>query len=117
MNSERKGARTTTRRCGSRWPNPGEVMYSPVTIRFAVTIYAAEYYDWYDRALRGDVERKNVTIMFYENNFDCRVDWVLVNAWPIAYEGPNLSTEDNDVAYESLTLIYERIERKNDPLY
>jgi phage tail-like protein len=72
--------------------------------------YSVQLFNWHKKALTGNVERRNVTIMFLDKTTDSRMDIILVNAWPISYEGPDLFAQDSETTYETLTLVYEGIE-------
>ncbi|MCL2817916.1 MAG: phage tail protein [Clostridiales bacterium] len=89
---------------------PGMVVYSDVKLKWGVTD-SRDMYDWYKCGLDGNVERKNVSIILINENGNEIARWCLTNAWPSAYEGPNFAAFGTDMAYESLTLVCERMER------
>ena len=89
--------------------NPGKVSCSEVKLRWAVR--NRDIYNWFKDASEGRVMRKMIAVVLKDRT-DCEVArWHLFNAWPCAYEGPDLSATGTDIATESVTVTYERIER------
>lgn len=90
---------------------PGPVDYSAVTLRYGVTSSRA-LWDWLMKAVKGDVERKNVSIILLDSAGSSEVmRWNLTDAWPSEWQGAGLNTTDRAVAIESLTLTFDSLER------
>jgi phage tail-like protein len=90
---------------------PGQVDYGDVTLRYGLTS-SRELWDWFMTAVKGKVERKNISILMLDSDGVAEVmRWDLVNAWPAEWRGAPLEATSNEVAIESLTLVFETLER------
>jgi phage tail-like protein len=98
------GENTTVRKL------PGLTSYSNIVLRWGLTD-DRELYDWHRRAIQGEVERKNGSIVALDRRGEERVRWNFFNAWPTRWDGPDFNAEGTDVAIEALELAHEGIER------
>ena len=90
---------------------PGQIAYGPVTLRYGLT-NSRELWDWLLTAVQGRVERKNPSILMLDSEGVTEImRWDLINAWPAEWHGAPLDALNNEIAIESLTLVYESIER------
>jgi phage tail-like protein len=90
---------------------PGHVRYSEVTLRYGLTS-SRELWDWLMTAVNGDVRRPNVSIILLDSAGSAEVmRWNLTNAWPRRWRGAPLDALAQEVAIESLTLVYESLSR------
>ena len=90
---------------------PGQVAYGPVTLRYGLT-HSRELWSWLLTAVEGRVERKNVSILMLDSEGVAEVmRWDLINAWPSEWYGAPLDALSQDVAIESLALVFETLER------
>ena len=90
---------------------PGYVEYSPITLRYGLTA-SRELYDWFMTAVNGKVARRNCSILLLDSDSVAEVmRWDLVNAWPSQWRGSILNGLSSEVAIESLTLVYETLQR------
>jgi len=90
---------------------PGQVKYGPVTLRYGLT-NSRELWDWLLTAVQGRVERKNPSILMLDSEGVTEImRWNLTNAWPSEWHGAPLDALSHEIAIESLTLVYESIER------
>lgn len=90
---------------------PGQVEYADVTLRYGLTS-SHEVWDWLMAAMTGKVERKNVSILMLDSSGVSEVmRWDLINAWPAAWHGAALDALNREVAIETLTLVYETLQR------
>ena len=90
---------------------PGPVDYASVTLRYGVT-ESRELWDWLMTAVNGKVERKNVSIILLDSEGTNEVmRWNLSNAWPSEWQGAGLNTTDRAIAIDSLTLVFDSLER------
>jgi len=90
---------------------PGLVEYDDVVLRYGLTD-SRELWDWFTTALQGNVERKNVSILMLDADGVSEVmRWDLLNAWPSAWRGAMLNALTHEVAIESLTLVFESMQR------
>lgn len=90
---------------------PGPVDYAAITLKYGVTNSKA-LFDWMMKAAEGKVERKNVSISLLDSQGSDEVmRWNLHDAWPSEWQGAALNATDRSVAIESLTLVFDRLER------
>jgi len=90
---------------------PGPVEYADITLRYGLTS-SREMWDWFMNAVKGKVERKNVSILLLDSDGVTEImRWNLINAWPSHWQGTPLDALSREVAVESLTLVFETLER------
>lgn len=90
---------------------PGRVDYADVTLRYGLT-NSRELWDWFMASARGSAERRNVSIVLLDSNGAQEVmRWNLMRAWPREWAGAPLDARGQDVAIESLTLVFDSLER------
>jgi phage tail-like protein len=90
---------------------PGQVDYQAVTLRYGMTA-SRDLWNWLMTAVQGQVERKNASIIMVDSDGVTEVmRWNLVDAWPSEWQGAPLDALNNEIAIESLTLVYDALER------
>ncbi len=90
---------------------PGPVDYGEITLRYGLT-ESHELWDWMMTAVKGKVDRKNVSIALFDADGVTEVvRWDLVNAWPCRWRGTALDTMSREVAIEELTIVFETLDR------
>ena len=90
---------------------PGPVEYAAVTLKYGVS-KSRELWDWMMKAAEGNVQRRNVSILLLDSQGDNEVmRWNLVDAWPSEWQGAALNASEKALAIETLTLVYDRLER------
>jgi phage tail-like protein len=60
--------------------------------------------------VNGNIQRKNGSVVICDRAGKEVVRWNFTNAWPCKWTGPQLTSEGNDIAIESLELAYETLE-------
>ena len=90
---------------------PGPVNYGAITLRYGLT-GSRELWDWMMTAVKGKVQRKNVSVVLLDADGVTEVlRWDLLNTWPCRWRGAQLDTMSREVALEELTLVFETLER------
>jgi len=90
---------------------PGQVSYGDITLSYGLTA-SHELWDWILTAVKGKVQRKNVSIVLVDADGVTEVlRWDLVNAWPSSWRGAPLNALASELAVEHLTLVYETFDR------
>ena len=89
---------------------PGKASYPDITLKWGITD-SRDLYDWHLQALNGSVERRDGSVVLLDDLGGEKVRWNFYDAWPSAYDGPDLSAKSNEVAIDTLTLSCERLER------
>jgi phage tail-like protein len=88
---------------------PGLVTHSDVTLTRGVTA-DSKLWEWREKAMKGKVERHDVSITLLDDTGEPKVTWNLFSAWPRQWTGPALNAAADEIAVEQLVLAYERIE-------
>ncbi|MEZ4769681.1 MAG: phage tail protein [Caldilineales bacterium] len=90
---------------------PGPVDYAAVTLKYGVTD-SQDLWDWLMKTVEGEIERRNVSIVLLDSQGEGAVmRWNLVDAWPSQWQGAALNAGDTALAIESLTLVFDNLER------
>lgn len=91
---------------------PGRVEYGDVTLWYGLTT-SRDLWEWFLTAVRGQVERRNISILMLDPDGVTEVmRWNLVNAWPSQWKGAALDALSHEIAIESLTLVFDSLERE-----
>lgn len=91
---------------------PGQTNYSELTLRYGLT-ESRDLFDWIMETAAGRVRRQNVSVLILDTDGASeRVRWNLLSAWPREWRGAPLDALQSQVAIESLTLVYESLERE-----
>jgi phage tail-like protein len=98
------GENTTVRKL------PGATKYSNITLKWGLTD-SRELYEWYRQVIKGNVQRKNGSIIVLDLDGQEKIRWNFFHAWPAKWDGPDMSAKGNDVSIETLELAHEGIER------
>lgn len=101
----REGGDTTTPR-----KLPGQAHYSNIVLKWGVTD-DVQLYKWHQAAIKGDVQRKNGSIVLLDRSGQEKARWNFTNAWPSKWTGPSFNAEGKDVAIETLELAHEGLTR------
>jgi phage tail-like protein len=89
---------------------PGQVEYPPVTLHFGLTS-STELVRWLFAAAEGRVERRHVSLAMLDDAGATEVRrWNLIDAWPCEWFGAPLDTLGHELAIETLSLAYDRLE-------
>jgi len=90
---------------------PGSVKYSGVTLRYGLT-NSTELWDWMQKVIQGNIERRNVSIVLLKPDGNTEaLRWNLIDAWPSAWLGAPLNAMGNEMAIESMTLVFDELHR------
>lgn len=85
---------------------PGRNKYSNIVLKYGV-MHSNELWDWYREGLYdGKVNRINFSIILRDPSGQVEKRWNVVEGFPVKWEGPQLSTESNQVAVESLEIAH-----------
>jgi phage tail-like protein len=90
---------------------PGRAEYSEITLRYGLTT-SKLLWDWLMSAVKGKVERRNVSIVIMgDDGVTPVMQWNLINAWVTEWRGAPLDALGQEVAIESVSLVFESIDR------
>jgi phage tail-like protein len=83
--------------------------YDDVKLKRGITASDA-LWEWYLEGIETDtVKLQNITIMLLKPTGEVLKRWNLMDAFPIEWSGPDLKTDSNNVAFETITLTYHRL--------
>jgi phage tail-like protein len=88
---------------------PGLNTHSDLTLSRGITS-DSKLWEWRDKAMKGAVERHDISVTLLDDAGNARITWNLFACWPTKWTGPSLNATSDEVAIEQLTLAYERIE-------
>jgi phage tail-like protein len=89
---------------------PGQTKYNNVALKWGLTDNR-ELFDWYTQIVKGQVVRKNGSIILQDTEGSEKIRWNFFDAWPTKYSAPELTAKGNEVAIDTVELAVERLER------
>lgn len=89
---------------------PGQVTYEPVTLHYGFVKPKRDIFNWLMQPLSGVVERRSVSIIQLDNAGAEVLRYNLFNSWVAAWRGAQLDSLGQEVAIETITLVYDSIE-------
>lgn len=90
---------------------PGAVHYDGITLRYGLT-RSTDLWDWLQTVVQGRTQRRHVSIVMLEPDGQTQaMRWNLLDTWPSHWRGARLDARGSEVAFESLTLQFEGLER------
>jgi phage tail-like protein len=88
---------------------PGRASFGNVVLRRGVT-RDLQLYEWFRAELQGDHQPRNVAVVLEDAQHVEVRRWLVRDAWPARWEGPELDASANEVAIETLELACESVE-------
>ena len=89
---------------------PGPKKHSIISLKRGVTD-DAELWAWRKKSIDGTTERKNGSIVLYNDAGEEKVRWNFVGGWPTKWTGPSFNATGNEVAIETLEIAHEGLEK------
>ena len=80
---------------------------SDVTVKKGIFAGDQEYYTWFNEVAMNTPSRKDVTISLLDEEHNPVMTWKLLNAWPKKIDSPDLKSDDNSVAIETIEIAHE----------
>ena len=87
----------------------GRTKFSNVTLKWGVTD-SADLWDWYQAVSRGQIKRKDVSVVLYNSLQEEVRRWNLRDAFPVKWAGPAFNATAPAVAIETLELAHHGFE-------
>jgi phage tail-like protein len=78
-------------------------------------IQSDELWSWYARIHNGQDDRRNGSVVLYNEARKPVMRWNFENAWLNKIEGPSLKASGNEVAIESMELVHEGLSLEIEP--
>lgn len=90
----------------------GLAKYGNVTLKRGVSL-DQELFTWFKTVVDGDIDRKQtMSVVLLDEQRNEAVRWNVINAWPSKYIVPDLKADGNEIAFESVELCHEGVERQ-----
>lgn len=89
---------------------PGQTKHANLVLRWGMAS-DRELLDWHDEVVKGQISRRNGSVILLDRRGEEIARWNFVQAWPTKYTGPSLNAEASDIAIESVELVHEGVER------
>jgi phage tail-like protein len=91
---------------------PGDLTWEDINLKRGITDDKA-LWDWRQKVIDGDVSgaRANGSVVMYNQANEEVARFNFVNGWPSAWKGPDVSSEDQSVAIEEITIAHEGLNR------
>jgi phage tail-like protein len=72
-----------------------------------------ELYNWRKLVEQGKLSsaRRPLSVVLMDEEFTEAARWDFANAWPSKYKGPDLNAQGNDIAIETLEIVFESMQR------
>lgn len=84
---------------------PVRTSFGNITLKRGLTD-TTELWEWYLDVVRGDVQRKNLSIVQYDSRQQEIKRWDLKAAYPVKWGGPKLNADDKTVSIETLEIAH-----------
>jgi phage tail-like protein len=91
---------------------PGIGKDGNVTLRKGILAKDTKFWKWFSEIKVNTIARRAVVIQLLDENGEPKMTWTLHNAWPTKITGTDLKSDGNEVAVESIELVYETMEVK-----
>jgi phage tail-like protein len=88
-----------------------ETRYQNLTLRRGITD-ATELWEWHQRIVVGDIERKTVSVLMLDSQRREKWRWVFRDAYPVKWNGTDLNATGNTVLVESVELAHHGMTRQ-----
>lgn len=85
---------------------PGLNKSSNISLKWGITD-DAQLWEWRKKSIDGTVERKNGSIVLYNDAGEEKIRWNFVEGWPTKWTGPSFNATGNEVAIETLEIAHE----------
>lgn len=84
--------------------------FSPINLRRGITD-STSLWSWRQKIMDGQKDTRNVSIVLYDEAQQEKLRWNLTKAWPTNWTGPTFNATSNEVAIESLEIVYDEMKK------
>lgn len=90
----------------------GMVSYGNLVLKCGLTA-SMELFNWRKMVEQGKVNqvRRNISVVLLDEEGIEAARWNFTNAWPSKYKAPDLNAKGNDIAIETLEIVFETMQR------
>jgi phage tail-like protein len=93
---------------------PGLHKYGNITLKRGIFASDNEYFDWLNTVKLNTIERRDLIISLLNENHEPVVSYKVKQAWPVKIQVPDLKSDANEVAIESIELAHEGLMIQNE---
>ena len=86
---------------------PGISKHGNVTMKRGVFAKDNKFWDWMKEISMNTIKRRTVLIKLLDENGDVTMLWSLQNAWPTKVTSTDLKSDGNEVAVDTIEIVYE----------
>jgi phage tail-like protein len=88
----------------------GLAKYGRLTLKWGIT-NSLEIYNWFKNCIDGNVDARNMAVIALDSQGNEKARWILTEAWPVKYQAPDFNAKGNEVAMETVEIVYEGMTR------
>jgi phage tail-like protein len=90
----------------------GLTKHGNLTLKWGIT-NSMDLYNWRKMVEQGKVAAalKNIAVTLIDEEGNDAARWEFGNAWPSKYKAPDMNAKGNDVAIETLEIVFESMQR------
>ncbi|MGV8136592.1 MAG: phage tail protein [Mangrovibacterium sp.] len=93
---------------------PGLHKYSNITLKRGIFAKDNSFYSWLNTVKLNTIERRDLIISLLNENHEPVVTYKVKNAWPVKIQAPDLKSDANEVAIETIELAHEGLVIENN---
>ena len=92
---------------------PGLHKFGNITLKRGIFANDNEYYNWLNSVKLNTIDRRDIIINLLNENHEPVVTFKVKQAWPIKIQAPDLKSDANEAAIESIELAHEGLVIEN----
>lgn len=92
---------------------PGLHKFGNITLKRGVFANDNDYFNWLNTVKLNTIERRDITISLLNENHEPVVVYKLKSAWPVKIQSPDMKSDANEAAIESIELAHEGLVIQN----
>ncbi len=92
---------------------PGIAKVGTVTLKRGIFVKDNSFWDWYSKINMNTFKRATVLIELLDEAGNATMSWTLNQAFPTKVSGPDMKSDGNEVAINTLELAFETLVVKN----
>ena len=86
---------------------PGLRKFGNITMKRGTFAGDNDYFKWFNTVKLNTIERRDITISLLNKNHEPVVVWIVKSAWPVKIQSPDLKSDANESAIESIEVAHE----------
>ena len=93
---------------------PGLRKFGNITLKRGTFSGDNEFFDWFNTVNLNEIERRDLTISLLNEEHEPVVTWKVKSAWPVKVQSPDLKSDANEAAIETIEIAHEGIVIQNE---